>query len=146
MKRRQERTRHQKNGVLSLKPIASKDGRPVNLDIGTIKLPITAWASISHRVTGVMMFVATPLLVWALDLSLRSEQDFNAVATLLASPVAKLVAWAIASILSYHTLAGIKHLIADLGYGEEMSEGVLMARLVFVLAAVAVAAWGVVIW
>lgn len=129
-----------------MKPIASKDGRPVNLDIGTIKLPITAWASISHRVSGVVLFFASVLLVWALDQSLASEQSFNELAAVLGSPFARFVTWGIALVMSYHTLAGLKHLIADLGYGEELNEGVLMARLVFLLTALAAVAWGIVIW
>ena len=50
----------------------SKDTRPVNLDLGTIQLPVTAYASITHRVTGVLMFFASFLLLWALDRSLAS--------------------------------------------------------------------------
>ncbi len=111
-----------------------------------MKLPITAWASISHRITGVILFIASPLLVWALDQSLQSQASFDQLLVLLASPVAKIIVWGVAVALSYHTLAGLKHLIADLGYGEEMDQGVMMARLVVVLAVVAAVAWGVVIW
>ena len=49
----------------------------MNLDLGTIDLPITAYASIAHRVTGVLMFFASFLLLWALDLSLASESLFQ---------------------------------------------------------------------
>ncbi|HBQ40476.1 MAG TPA: succinate dehydrogenase, cytochrome b556 subunit, partial [Halieaceae bacterium] len=49
-----------------------KDKRPVNLDIGSMRLPITAWASITHRASGVFLFFAMVFLVWALDMSLRS--------------------------------------------------------------------------
>ena len=56
----------------------SKDTRPVNLDLGTIQLPVTAYASIAHRVTGVLMFFASFLLLWALDRSLASEASFDA--------------------------------------------------------------------
>ncbi|HEY1026500.1 MAG TPA: succinate dehydrogenase, cytochrome b556 subunit, partial [Pseudomonas sp.] len=31
--------------------------RPVNLDLRTIKLPITAYTSILHRISGVILFV-----------------------------------------------------------------------------------------
>ena len=39
--------------------------------------------------------------------------------------------WAIASVLTYHALAGIKHLIMDAGVGETMRGGVIGARIVF---------------
>lgn len=124
----------------------SRDTRPVNLDLGTIDLPVTAYASITHRVTGVLMFFASFLLLWALDLSLASEASFNSLGDLLSSPLAKGVSWAIASILTYHALAGIKHLIMDAGIGETMRGGVLGARIVFVSAAIIAVVWGLLIW
>ena len=124
----------------------SRDTRPVNLDLGTINLPVTAYASITHRVTGVLMFFSSFLLLWALDQSLASEASFKAVATVLSSPLAKVISWGIASVLTYHALAGIKHLIMDAGIGETMRGGVLGARIVFLLAAVAAALLGVLIW
>jgi succinate dehydrogenase / fumarate reductase cytochrome b subunit len=114
--------------------------------LGTIDLPVTAYASITHRITGVAMFFASFLLLWALDQSLSSEASFLALGETLGSPVAKLVMWLIATVLSYHALAGIKHLVMDAGIGETMRGGVLGARLVFVLAAIAAVFWGVAIW
>ena len=124
----------------------SKDTRPVNLDLGTIQLPVTAYASIAHRVTGVLMFFASFLLLWALDRSLASEASFEALGALLSSPVAKFLMWGIASALTYHALAGVKHLVMDAGIGETMRGGVLGARLVFVAALIAAISWGVAIW
>ena len=124
----------------------SKDTRPVNLDLGTIELPVTAYASITHRVTGVLMFFSSFLMLWALDASLESEASFDALAAVLSSPLAKGIAWVIASVLTYHALAGIKHLVMDAGWGETLRGGVIGARIVFVLAALAAAAWGTLIW
>ena len=81
---------------------------------------MTAYASITHRVTGVLMFFSSFLMLWALDQSLASEASFNAVAAVLSSPIAKVISWGIASVLTYHALAGIKHLIMDAGIGETM--------------------------
>ena len=124
----------------------SKGARPVNLDLGTISLPITAYASITHRVTGVAMFVASFLMLWALDRSLASEADFVMLASTLGSPFGRIVLWLIAVALSYHALAGVKHLIMDMGIGETLRGGVLAARVVFALALVAAVAWGALIW
>ena len=124
----------------------SRDTRPVNLDLGTIDLPVTAYASITHRVTGVLMFFSSFLMLWALDKSLATEASFNEVAAVFSSPVAKVISWAIASVLTYHALAGIKHLIMDAGIGETMRGGVVGARTVFVLAAAASVLWGLLIW
>ena len=85
-------------------------------------------------------------MLWALDQSLASEASFNAITAVLSSPAAKVISWGIASVLTYHALAGIKHLIMDAGIGETMRGGVLGARIVFLLAAVAAALFGVLIW
>ncbi len=129
-----------------MKPRGSKDNRPVNLELSTIKFPITALASISHRVTGVLLFVSSVLLVWALDASLASEESFNQLGQLLSSTIAKAALWVFLVIFSYHALAGIRHLIMDLGVGEDFKGGALGARILFVAAAVAAIAWGIVLW
>ncbi len=122
------------------------DKRPVNLDIGTMRLPITAWASITHRVTGVALFVGMGVLIWALDNSLRSPEGFLAVQEWLGNPLVKLIVWGVVAALIYHSVAGIKHLIMDMGIGETMEGGILGARLVIGVSAVLIAAAGVWIW
>ena len=124
----------------------SRDKRPVNLDLGTIQLHVTAYASITHRVTGVAMFFASFLMLWALDQSLASEASFLALTETLTSPLAKVILWGTASFLSYHALAGLKHLVMDAGIGETMRGGVIGARAVFALAAIAAVWWGVALW
>ena len=129
-----------------MKPRGSKDNRPVNLELTTIKFPITALASISHRVTGVLLFFSSVLLVWALDASLASEESFNRLVKLLSSTGVKAVLWAFLVIFSYHALAGIRHLIMDVGIGEDFKGGALGARILFVASALAAVAWGIVLW
>ena len=58
------------------------------------------------------MFFASFLLLWALDRSLASEESFNALSGVLSSALAKVAIWAIATVLTYHALAGIKHLLS----------------------------------
>ena len=126
--------------------MVSKDKRPVNLDIGSMQLPITAYVSITHRLSGVFLFLVSGLMVWALDTGLRSEEGFNSVSATLAMPVSKAILWLIASALSYHALSGVKHIIMDFGIGETMQGGVTGARIVIVLAIALAVFWGVVIW
>lgn len=123
-----------------------KDNRPVNLDIGTIRMPITAYASISHRISGVIMVVASFLLLWALDASLSSAEGFARLGELLANPLVKVVMWGIAVALLYHSLAGIRHLVMDFGIGESLEGGILTARIVFVLTAFGAVLLGVFLW
>ena len=102
-----------------------KSQRPVNLDLRTIKLPITAYTSILHRVSGVILFVGIALLLLALDTSLSSPEGFEEVRAYLGSPLAKLVSWALLSALLYHLVAGVRHLIMDSGHGETLEGGKL---------------------
>lgn len=111
-----------------------------------MRLPITAWASITHRASGVFLFVGTAVLLWALDASLSSPEGFAQLREYMASPVAKVVVWAILVGLIYHLLAGVRHLIMDCGIGESMAGGVLGARLVIGLSIVLSILAGVWIW
>ena len=113
-----------------------KDNRPVNLDIGTMRLPITAWASITHRATGVVLFVGMAVLLWLLDASLSGPEGFASVKECLDSFIAKLVIWGLVTALIYHSLAGVKHLIMDFGVGETMEGGIMGARIVIALSVV----------
>jgi len=120
--------------------------RPVNLDIGTIKLPITAIVSILHRISGVILFAVVAVLLWTLDLSLSGEEGFAAVRECLASPVAKVVLWGCLAALAYHVVAGVRHLIMDLGIGESLEGGRLGAKLVMIIAVVLILLAGVWVW
>ena len=122
------------------------DKRPVNLDIGTMRLPITAWVSIAHRASGVFIFVGTAILIWMLDASLKSPESFAALQESLSGPLVKLVLWAVVSGLIYHSVAGVKHLVADLGIGETMEGGILGARIVIAVSVVFILIAGIWIW
>jgi succinate dehydrogenase / fumarate reductase, cytochrome b subunit len=123
-----------------------KDKRPVNLDMLSIRLPITAWASITHRATGVFLFAGIALLLWALDASLASPESFASLQERFNNPLLKLIIWAVMAALIYHSLAGIKHLIMDMGIGETMAGGVLGARIVIALSVVFILVAGIWIW
>jgi len=123
-----------------------KDKRPVNLDIGSMRLPVTAWASIAHRASGVFLFAGVGVLIWALDASLASPESFAGLLECLANPLVKLLIWAVMAGLIYHSVAGVKHLVMDLGYGETMEGGILGVRIVVAVSAVLIILAGVWIW
>lgn len=120
--------------------------RPVNLDIGTIALPITAYASILHRVSGVFLFAGVAVLLWLLDVSLSGEEGFGQVKALFDSFICKLIVWAVLAGLIYHTAAGIKHLIMDMGVGETMEGGSRGARIVFAISVILIVLVGAWVW
>ncbi len=122
------------------------DSRPVNLDLNTIRFPITAITSILTRVSGVINFGAIAIMLWLLGLSLSGPEGFDAAKELLQAPLAKLVIWGILSVSIYHSLAGIKHLFGDFGYGETLEGGILGSRIIIVLSIILIALAGVWIW
>jgi len=125
---------------------AVNDKRPVNLDIATISLPVTAYASILHRVSGIVTVAGIGILLCLLDSSLASEADFKTVQGYLDSIFVKLILWAVLAGLIYHTVAGVKHLIMDLGIGESLEGGIKGAQLTFAVSAVLIFLAGLWIW
>ncbi len=111
-----------------------------------MRLPITAWASIAHRATGVFLFAGIAVLLWALDSSLSGQAGFDALGEALSHPLVKLLIWAVVSALIYHSLAGIKHLVMDMGIGETMAGGILGVRIVVALSVVLILLAGIWIW
>ena len=122
------------------------DQRPVNLDLTTISFPAPAIASILHRISGVVIFLALPILLWLLHCSLASAEGFEATVELLQAPLMKLVLWGIMAALIYHLVAGIRHMLMDIGLGESLEAGRRGAFLVFAVAAVLIVLAGVWIW
>ncbi len=111
-----------------------------------MRLPITAWVSITHRATGVILFAGVAILLWALDASLASRESFSALQETLHHPLLKLVIWAVLAGLIYHLLAGIRHLVMDMGIGETMAGGIFGARIVIALSVVLILLTGIWLW
>jgi succinate dehydrogenase / fumarate reductase cytochrome b subunit len=124
-----------------------KKQRPVNLDLTTIRFPVTAKASILHRVSGVITFVAVGILLWLLGLSLSSEDGFLTVSAIVNSFFVKFILWGILTALAYHAVGGIRHMLMDFGWLEETFEaGKRSANLSFVITVVLSILAGVLVW
>ena len=123
-----------------------KDNRPKNLELQTVHFPLPAITSILHRISGVIVFVGIAILLFLLAESLRSEQGFANVQQWLTAPLVKFVVWGILAGLLYHLIAGIKHLVMDMGVGETLQGGVNGARLVVIVSVITIIAAGVWIW
>ena len=93
--------------------------RPVNLDIATFRLPITAYVSILHRVSGVANVFISLALIWLLSQSLASEDSYEYVIELTNLTFVKVLLFLILANLIYHSCAGMRHLIMDMGVGED---------------------------
>ena len=120
--------------------------RPVNLDIGTIHLPITAYVSILHRISGVILFAVIALFLWMLDASLSSEESFNSIKECMTSLISQTIIWLSLAALVYHLVAGLQHIVMDFGFGETLKGGQLGAKIVLTLSVLLIILVGVWIW
>lgn len=121
--------------------------RPVNLDLKTISFPITAIASIFHRVSGVITFIALGILLWLLSLSLSSEQGFAQAQAITDTFLVKFILWGILTALAYHVVGGVRHLLMDLGFGEEnLAVASRSARIAFAITIVLSLLAGGLVW
>jgi len=120
--------------------------RPVNLNFATIHFPVTAWVSIAHRLSGILVFLLIPVLLWMLRESLASQERFTALVHLFSSPMVKISLWILLAALLYHWIAGIRHLLMDIHVGESKAGGKRGAWLVIVLSLIAFTLVGYWLW
>lgn len=121
--------------------------RPVNLDLRTIKQPLPAIVSISHRITGVMLFVGLIFMFILFDMSLSGAEGFASAETIMQEYfLAKFIAWGLLVSLSFHLFAGLKHLVQDFGYGEELTSADVAAKVVIAATVVTAFLAGYWVW
>lgn len=123
-----------------------KKQRPVNLELNTIKFPPSAISSILHRITGVAMFFALLFVIWAWAVSVSSPEGFEQVQGLMAGVLGKVIAIGTLSALTYHILGGVRHMVQDKGYWEELESGNLSAKIIIALWIILTIVLGVVLW
>jgi succinate dehydrogenase / fumarate reductase, cytochrome b subunit len=94
--------------------------RPKHLNLMQIRMPLPAFVSILHRVSGAVLFLMLPLLLCVLGASLDSPQSFNVFKTWVGNPLIKIVLLGLLWAYLHHFCAGIRHLAMDLHQGLEL--------------------------
>jgi len=110
-----------------------KQKRPVFLNLWQIRFPITAIMSIMHRLSGVVLFLAIPLFIYALQQSLQSEAGFQAAIHYADSVIIKVGLLIFAWSLLHHLLAGVRYLLLDVDFGIERTQARFSAWSVIIL-------------
>lgn len=113
---------------------------PTFLNLFQIRFPVGAIASIAHRVCGVLLLVALPLLARTLEQSLRSAADYEALLGAVRSPWIAVALVVIVWAAAHHVLAGVRHLLMDIGVGSRLVRARASAWAVLVAAVVLAAA------
>ena len=89
--------------------------RPVYLDLTKISLPLSAFLSITHRLSGMYVFFITLPLFLVIISSLKYEWRFNAlIENLTIVSFFSVSVFISVLIFWYHILTGVRHLIMDL--------------------------------
>lgn len=109
-------------------------------------MPVMAITSILHRISGIVLFLGLPALLYMLQKSLGSEAGFAELRDCLAAGWAKFGLWLLLSAVAFHVIAGVRHLIMDLGHLETKEGGHKAASTVLVLFVIAAALLGVFVW
>ena len=124
--------------------------RPVSLSLPGLfaAMPVTAVASILHRISGVVLFAGVLYLCYLLDVALADETGagFARAAAVVATPAGALALWAILVALAYHLLAGVKHLLLDFHVGDTLGAARAGSWITILLTLAAAAAAGVWLW
>ena len=79
--------------------------------------PLAALASGAHRISGLLLFLLLPFILFLLDQSLTSEASFEYLKGFTSGWCVKLVTLALAWGYLQHFCAGIRHLVMDMHIG-----------------------------
>ncbi|QDQ28594.1 succinate dehydrogenase, cytochrome b556 subunit [Chitinimonas arctica] len=120
--------------------------RPKHLDLPKIRLPIPGIISILHRISGAVMFLAIPVVLWLLNGSLSSEAQFDAFRAFVGHPLVKLGLIGLLWAYLHHACAGIRFLFLDIHKGLELETARYTAKAVLVVSLMLTAIIGGVLW
>ncbi len=122
--------------------------RPIFLDIPKLgsKMSITAKISILHRISGVLMFLAIPLVLCLFHRSLTSPEFYHAVYHVAKFPIMKLVYLVLIWAIMHHMCAGIRFLFLDIRVGIEKISARKSAYWVMIISLLLTVLLGILTW
>ncbi len=124
----------------------TKQNRPKFLNLLQIHLPVTGVNSIAHRISGALMSLAIPGLIYLFGLTIKDAASFDRFVTISASTPFKVVLTLLAWSLAHHVLSGIRFLLADINIGMSLVAARWLAWLANIGGVVILIGLGCVIW
>ena len=132
---------------------AAKKSRPQfsNIHVTQLmhyRLPLAGLVSILHRISGALMFLLLPFVLYLLERSITSEISFDYLRGFASQWYIKLIILALSWAYLHHFLAGIRHLFMDMHYllskdGSRNSAVSVLALSLFLTLLVALKLFGV---
>ena len=109
-------------------------------DLPSYRLPAAGWVSILHRVSGALMFLLMPFIIWLFDKSVSSEVSFASFTAAFGAGIGfvpgwfvKLVVLALMWAYLHHFIAGVRHLYMDMTHSVTKEFGKSSAIVTLVL-------------
>jgi len=100
------------------------------IDAVKYRLPLAGVVSILHRVSGAVMFLLLPFIVWLFDVSVTSEISFERFMAAFTAGIGFVPGWfvklvGLALLWSYlhHFIAGVRHLWMDATHSVSKEQG-----------------------
>ncbi|MDP1996053.1 MAG: succinate dehydrogenase, cytochrome b556 subunit [Gallionella sp.] len=119
---------------------------PKHLALHLIKLPLPGFVSILHRISGLLLFFALPLLLLMLQYSLRSIETYTQLMAILAHPLAKLILLGLLWAFLHHFCAGLRYLAIDLHYVRDLAQARNSSKAVLAVSLLLTILLGVKLW
>jgi succinate dehydrogenase / fumarate reductase cytochrome b subunit len=120
--------------------------RPKHLDLAKIRLPMPGFVSILHRVSGALMFLFIPFVLYLLERSLGSAEAYANMGTFVGHPIVKLALLGLLWAFLHHLFAGIRFLLLDLHVGSDLAAARSSSAAVLVVSLILTVVLGVKIW
>ncbi|KAF0814138.1 Succinate dehydrogenase cytochrome b556 subunit [Andreprevotia sp. IGB-42] len=107
--------------------------RPKHLDLRVIKFPLPSIVSGLHRISGALLALSIPFVLYALAGTLSSAERFDAFRACISHPVVKLALLVLLWGFLHHACAGIRFLMMDIHKGVDLPTARLTAKIVMVV-------------
>ncbi len=122
------------------------NNRPKHLALHLIKLPLSGIVSILHRLSGLLLFLALPLLLLMLDYSLQSIQTYTQLFEVLHHPLTKLMLLVLLWAFLHHFCAGLRFLAIDMHLLRNLAQSRSSSKIVIVISLLLTAFIGARLW
>ena len=116
------------------------------LNLFAIRLPLPGVLSILHRVSGVLLIIALPAALAALQCSVSDAAGYERTVALLSHPLGKLVTWGIVWAFLHHLCAGLRFILLDFHIGTDLAAARRSTVVAFVVSIALTLLFGVWLW
>ena len=128
---------------LKAQPLKVRPGTMRLIDATRYRLPPAGWVSILHRVSGALLFVLLPFVIWMFDTSVTSEVSYERFTAAFAAGFGFVPAWFVKLVTLgllwaylFHFIAGVRHLWMDMTHAVSPVQGRMSAVVVLALSSV----------